>query len=99
MDRRVTMPQAKKQGGKKQRKFGRNARRPAQKRRKLRRPELLRKARNVLQSSGKAALLKWADFRAGPRVFKDGVLLGYGDNAVDVRKARDNAITARKHRQ
>ena len=89
------MPQNKKQDGKKGRKIGRNARRPAATRRKLRRPELLRKARNVLQSSGLPALLAWADYRAAPRIWRDGRLTGHGDDALKVRKARNAAIAAK----
>ena len=78
------MTQGKKQG-KSSRKIGRNARRPAATRRKMRRPELFRKARNVLKSGGMKALLAWADYRAS----RDDIA-----TTIKVRKARDEAIRA-----
>ena len=47
--------------GKKGRKVGNKIRKPSAKYRKIQRPELYRKARNVIRCSGEAALTAWVE--------------------------------------
>lgn len=54
--------------GKKGRKIGNKAKKPTAKRRKIGRPEIYRKARNVLRVSGEVELTRWVErtYRADP---------------------------------
>jgi hypothetical protein len=73
-------------GGKKNRKWGRNARKPSTARRNLLRPDLRRKARNVARRGGDVKA--WAEFRIAQK----------GDSAELVYRIRDKAITEQEER-
>lgn len=85
----------KKKEGKKSRKHGRTGRRPSTARRKFRRPDIYRKAKRTLQSSGSGFLIEvWVPERIE---FEKRVMrLAPEAASVLVRRARDAALKGRE---